>query len=96
VIIRYLAKAQQEFDEALEWYFGQSPQAAFRFADRVEKAHQKMIDSPNLCRRIDDQYRECRLNPFPFSIVFELRRGCVLIVAIAHNSRRPEYWRDDR
>jgi hypothetical protein len=30
---------------------------------------------------------------FPYQIVLELRRESVLVLAVAHTSRRPGYWR---
>jgi hypothetical protein len=31
---------------------------------------------------------------FPFSLVYRLFSGDVHIVAVAHSSRRPNYWKD--
>jgi hypothetical protein len=33
------------------------------------------------------------LRKFPFSIVYTIVRDSIYVVAIAHGSRGPEYWR---
>ena len=38
------------------------------------------------------QFRRARVNRFPYVVVFEIRTDEVLVVAVAHASRKPGYW----
>jgi mRNA-degrading endonuclease RelE of RelBE toxin-antitoxin system len=38
--------------------------------------------------------RRCRLRRFPYGLIYAIDEGDILIVAVAHTHRRPDYWRD--
>ena len=40
--------------------------------------------------------RKCAIPRFPYTIVYSARVGGGYVAAVAHNSRRPFYWRDRR
>jgi len=46
--------------------------------------------------RIDEQLRHFVLARFPFSVVYAIAGDLVYIVAIAHGSREPGYWKHRR
>ncbi len=37
--------------------------------------------------------RRCRLNKFPYNVIYALHNDDLIIVAIAHQHRKPMYWR---
>lgn len=41
-------------------------------------------------------HRRFTLTRFPYTIVYRMRETDVYIVAIAHTSRRPGYWKNRR
>lgn len=92
--VDYLSGARRDFDESFDWYAERSTQAAVRFANAVDAALATVAANPKRFATIDGVHRECRVNRFPFRIVYRLVENRVLIVAIAHAKRRPGYWRD--
>jgi plasmid stabilization system protein ParE len=38
--------------------------------------------------------RQLRVTRFPYSIVYRIRDDDIYVVAVAHTSRRPGYWKD--
>jgi toxin ParE1/3/4 len=42
---------------------------------------------------VDENLRHFVLRKFPFSVVYANMGDLVYIVAVAHGSREPEYWR---
>ena len=44
--------------------------------------------------KFDDQRRRLVVRKFPFSIIYELHGNDVVILAVAHGKRRPNYWRE--
>jgi toxin ParE1/3/4 len=37
--------------------------------------------------------RRCYMKRFPFSIIYTVLEDQIYVLAVAHNSRRPNYWR---
>jgi plasmid stabilization system protein ParE len=40
----------------------------------------------------DESYRRALLKTFPYAVVFEVLEKQILVVAIVHASREPNYW----
>ncbi|CAN5490471.1 hypothetical protein BH10PSE6_BH10PSE6_28480 [soil metagenome] len=38
--------------------------------------------------------RRCRLSRFPYGLIYTIDKYDVLVLAVAHLHRRPDYWRD--
>jgi plasmid stabilization system protein ParE len=89
-----LPRARQDFDESYAWYHSQSERAAERFDLFIHNAIEKLCHSPNLGIRLDDEHRFYRIKrSFPFYLVYRTEPTKIVVVAIAHNSREPGYWR---
>jgi toxin ParE1/3/4 len=41
----------------------------------------------------DDAHRQFVLRHFPYSIIYRVDDGTVIVVAVAQASRDPDYWR---
>ena len=67
-----------------------------RFGEEVERVISLLLDHPDMGARIDEDLRHFVLSRFPFSVVYATTNELVYIVAIAHGSREPEYWRHRR
>ena len=48
--------------------------------------------SPGMFPRYDDEHRFVMLRRFPYSVVYQIQRDQILVVAVAHSSRSPGYW----
>ena len=92
--VNFLPGARRDFDESLDWYAARSPAAALHFANAVNAALANIAESPRQFGAVDDEHRQCPLKRFPFRIVYRMVGEGILVVAIAHASRRPGYWRD--
>jgi plasmid stabilization system protein ParE len=90
--IDYLPGARRDFDESFDWYADRSTQAAVRFAAAMEAALARVSSDPTQFASRDGVHRECPVKKFPFRIVYRLDDHRVLVVAVVHAKRRPEYW----
>jgi toxin ParE2 len=63
-----------------------------QFRDEFVAALQRMVDFPQAWRKMSKRTRRCRLERFPYGIVYQNRPGELLIVAIMHLKQTPEYW----
>jgi hypothetical protein len=86
--------AAREYRSARDWYSTRSAEAAEGFRIGVDRAvHRVMVDAEALPHLVG-AYRYVRVSGFPYLLV--LRRidvKSVKVVAVAHASRRPGYWR---
>ena len=86
--------AELEFAEAVTWYDGQSSVAGDQFLEEFQRAIQRIAAFPNAWPKISKNTRRCRLNRFPYGVVYQTRKNSIVIVAVMHLHRRPDYWRD--
>ena len=90
---RYLPLAREELNEAAAFYEAAVPGLGEAFLDDVERAIQAVLESPRIGASVGRRFRKTILRRFPFSIVYADRDEEIVIVAVAHQRRRPGYWR---
>lgn len=64
-----------------------------RFFAAAAEAVSLIVQFPEIGRR-EGPVRMKRILDFPHSVVYYLRRDVIRIIAFAHGSRRPGYWRN--
>jgi plasmid stabilization system protein ParE len=87
-------EARAEFIEAIAYYETGCEGLGLRFSREVHATIKRIIIGPTAWPRISENTRRCFTRRFPFGIVYEIREHDILIVAIAHSSREPFYWRN--
>ena len=90
-------EARADLREGKAFYWRHSPLAAIAFAQHIDVALSRIAEAP--LRYPEGEYgtREHVLpSRFPYTIVYRIREGVILVVAVAHHSREPQYWRDRR
>ncbi|MBK9153058.1 MAG: type II toxin-antitoxin system RelE/ParE family toxin [Chloracidobacterium sp.] len=80
--------------DSIAYYEESSAGVGIRFSREVYATINRVIANPTLWPRITESTRRCFVRRFPYSVVYEIREKDVLIVAVAHFSREPFYWRD--
>ncbi|HEX6098752.1 MAG TPA: type II toxin-antitoxin system RelE/ParE family toxin [Thermoanaerobaculia bacterium] len=94
--VRFHPEADQELAEAREWYEARSGVAAQACALEVDNAVGRILEAPltyPIGRRGE---RRIVLDRFPYTILYRVREDHVFVTAVAHQSRRPGYWRHRR
>ena len=92
--VRFLEVAQRELDEAIAHYHGQSPGLGDAFLLEIVAAIDRIRRFPRAWHALGDSTRRCRLRRFPYGLIYHEEAGEILIVAVAHSHRQPDYWRD--
>jgi hypothetical protein len=99
MILQFHPAARTEAVEATDWY----EQAAAGLGARFTLAYQDALDQ---IRSRGAQYamaegyrgrhnvRRVRMTGFPYSIIYRCYPDRAQIIAVAHASRRPNYWRN--
>lgn len=91
--VEYLEEALEEAEAAARWYAERSPTAAAAFSDEIDAAESAIVRLPEAWPPFDHGTRRYLLRRFPFSVVYRIEPTRIVVVAVAHASRRPGYWR---
>ena len=92
--VRFQRFARKEFREAVRFYNQRKPGLGAHFTDAVEEAVSTLQRDPTRWRRHPGTpFRRCSVKQFPFVIVYVETDETIWVMAVAHNSRRPDYWR---
>jgi plasmid stabilization system protein ParE len=67
---------------------------ALTFLDDVQHAIDMVRSQPLIGREVGGGFRRTLLSKFPFSLIYFPATSEVVIVAVAHQRRRPDYWRE--
>lgn len=92
--LSYHNLAEAEIDNSLSWYKERSEQAFDQFRIRLASALSFIVQSPERFPRVNNEFRSARVNKFPYKIIFRVEQGTVFVIALAHDKRDPEYWKD--
>jgi plasmid stabilization system protein ParE len=90
--LEYLEQAVAEAEGAARWYAERTPTAAARFSAELDVAEAAILERPEAWPPAADGNRRYLLRRFPFSVVCRVEETRILIVAVAHGRRRPNYW----
>ena len=92
-LFRFHPEASQDLREAVGWYRSRSPSIAVEFRIAASIVIRQIVQSPNRWPKYLHGTRRFVLQRFPFSIIYLDDPGEVIIVARAHNKRKPGYWK---
>jgi toxin ParE1/3/4 len=90
--------AEDELADAALWYEARQLGLGISLLDLIDEAVERLLagvlpsnPEPGVARA--KGARRVLLERFPYSIVFYDRQSEIVIVAFAHSSRQPGYWR---
>jgi plasmid stabilization system protein ParE len=86
-------EAQDDYITALAWYQTRSARTATRFEAEVQRVLDLIDDNPSSFPHYDDEHRFALLRRFPYCIVYQEQPARVYVIAVAHGSRSPGYWK---
>jgi plasmid stabilization system protein ParE len=90
--VELLAGAHKDFDESFDWYAARSAGTALRFTDAVNVALDEVSRDPERFAKIDERHRERLVKRFPFRVIYRIVESRIIVVAVAHAKRNPDYW----
>jgi toxin ParE1/3/4 len=92
--VEFHDEAGAEYDAAFDWYLERSTDAALRFDAEVDRALAQIIAAPRRWAAALHSTRRFLLRQFPYTLIYRERiDGDIQIVAVAHTSRKPGYWK---
>ena len=88
--------ADCELEDAADYYDRESPGLGSAFIDEVERGYGRIRSTPFAAEEVDPGIRRLVLARFPYNLFYEVYEENALILAIAHQRKRPYYWRGRR
>lgn len=90
--IQILQEAEEDLAEAIVYYEEIEPGLGLRLKEEVRTVIRWIADHPEIPRLREKGYRGVNLKVFRYHIPFFVWNDVIWILAVAHGSRRPEYW----
>jgi toxin ParE1/3/4 len=84
--------ASAEFADAVRWYELKRTGLGAEFFDAVTQAIELVRSRPEIGTAAG-RTRSWLLSRFPYRVIYRVRDEDIYVVAIAHTSRRPGYWK---
>ena len=88
--------ADRELHEAVDYFEVGRPHYGTLFFEAFETAVARLLQFPRAGRAVGGSLRRWVMRSWRYSIIYSIEPYGIYIVAIAHQSRRPGYWRDRR
>ena len=88
--------AAGEINEAADFYDIENPGLGSVFIDGVQRAIGRISEFPEAAPLVRGRVRKRPIAKFPYSLVYSVRTDEIRILAVAHQRRRPFYWRGRR
>lgn len=88
--------AEGEINEAADFHDIESPGLGSAFIDETHHAIRHISEFPNAAPVAAAQVRKKVLVKFPYSLLHSVESDEIRVLAVAHQKRRPFYWRGRR
>ena len=93
-MVEFHEDAEEEAEAAVVWYAERNVAAARAFADELKVAVTSIAEDPTRLPTLGPERFFFLMRRFPYLVVYRVLDDRVQILAVAHVSRRPGYWRN--
>ena len=94
MIINLLQEAEEELIKAASYYEQQQSGLGVKFIREIHRACNLVSVSPKAATKVRKEIRRRLVRRFPFSVLYQEVDGSILVIAIAHQRRKPGYWKN--
>lgn len=91
--IDYHPDAIDELIDAAHFYEECQIGLGHRFLDAVDVSLTTIQRHPLIGRADELGRRKYQVRKFPYVLIYKINNNCVYILAVAHTSRKPGYWK---
>lgn len=91
-------ESEQELYEDAAYYDDERPLLGDEFLAKIYESFERILERPHMYPRwpatpaVEPAIRRFVVDRFPYCIGYQVYDEHVLILAVAHTSRRPSYW----
>lgn len=87
-------EAEAEFLAAIDWYEERTAGLGADFAGEIHAAIQRAAAMPAAWPRLEGEIRRVLAHRFPYGVLYASRGESILVLAVMHLRRHPDYWRE--
>ncbi len=87
-------EAEQELNQAIDFYESITPGLGLDFAAEVFSAIQRAMDFPKAWSVLEGDIRRSLVRRFPYGILYSAEQEGIYILAVMHLHREPGYWKE--
>lgn len=91
--VKFHPDAESEMLAAAAYYEEQQPDLGRRFLASIQDSVNRIVLNPHLYPTVDLDVRLCLTKTFPFGVLFRDQSRHIVIMAVMHQRRDPEYWK---
>jgi len=88
--------AEEEFNEALEYYEDIDSGLGYDFALEVLATIKRSVEFPKAWPVLEGDIRRSLVRRFPYGILYSEEQDGIFIIAVMSLHREPEYWKNRR
>jgi len=92
--LKIIEPAELELQDIYDYYEAESTNLGRLFINEFRRGVNRILQFPQAWPSIEKNIRKCTLKKFPFHIIYAVTEDLILILAIAHHRRKPDYWID--
>jgi len=86
--------ARRELEDAVRYYELEYSGLGRGFKEEVRKAALRIAEYPQAWSIERGDVRKCLLHKFPYKLMYSVEEDHILVIAVAHQHRKPDYWVD--
>jgi len=90
----YQRRARCDLESAVEWYAKDNVGVAIRFDIAVKALVDEIASNPKQYAIVEADVRQAIMIGFPYSIYYRILPRKIDIIAVHHNSRDPDSWKN--
>lgn len=90
---RFHPEAETEFLAAIDWYEEHATGLGADFAAEIHAAIRRAVVMPLAWPCLAGDIRRVLARRFPYGVLYAPRNGSILVLAVMHLRRHPDYWR---
>jgi hypothetical protein len=87
--VRILSLALEELAAAAGYYQGKEHGLGKRFLDEYESAVGRITRHPGIWKRTGKHHRRCRLEHFPYAVLYAVRQGEIIVSGVFAMQENP-------
>ena len=88
----FLSPAEREMAQAAQYYNSRVPNLGTEFLHEVKKAVKRLEADPEAAQKVRGDVRRRLIRRFPFGILYRVDPEEIVILAVMHLGRHPDYW----
>ena len=89
-----MPEADEEFREAARYYESEAAGVGLSFIAALHKAVDEIVELPLALQVVRADIRKKVLRHFSYNLFYAIEIDSIVVVAVAHQRKRPNYWRN--